>query len=612
MTTVSKGRVHLGAVERYPSSPLEEYLRSPASGEFLRAPAKLTDLLLNQPNFLGIEELIRTTYLSANLGSWSLPEGLYRLMKHDPAHGSVSALIQGLTERGFFIGEDQLLAPASPETSPDIHMIAIPTCNRPSHLRRAVASLAGHLTESGRTAEIIVADDTKDEAGRAANLAGLETIAGEFPGFRFRYADENNKRSFAARLATASGCDPNIAIAALCGQAKWGLGANRNAILADTAGEAVIMMDDDIVCSISQHPFYQGGLAIGPEMAPLDHWPFESRDQIMAMRSKHMTRANFVELHNQVLGRGLSRLAHEASGVVFDRACFHLLKALQAGTARVRISFMGVAGDCARSSNLGILTTDPPSTRQRILDSKGNLRVALSSREAFRCVSQTHIVHGPPWVGWVMGIDNTRSLPPFPPACVNEDYLFGLIVSTRLPDSFTAHLPFAVLHEPPPGREQRHHLIDTAARMLISDVFVQCVHEDSDHNHNGPDAEISRLGMQLTVTGNLATAAFRDFILDRFIHHSSQELAVYDRAAQNGLGSALKAELQPWLTSRERFLSRSADIFPSDAGGQSPSENWENARQAVLRYGQILSAWPGLMASAGELRRNGVRLSVPL
>jgi hypothetical protein len=74
-----------------------------------------------------------------------------------------------------------------------------------------------------------------------------------------------------------------------------------------------------------------------------------------------------------------------------------------------------------------------------------------------------------------------------------------------------------------------------------------------------------------------------------------------------------------WVDDVGRFLDQlesavQAPDFgvPSDlVAGRTPNETLQLAQQLVRRYGELLTAWPTVMAAAQRLRARGIRLGEP-
>src|SRR5262249_12313783 len=140
-------------------------------------------------------------------------------------------------------------------SSTRVPRVGFVTRDNPQILGRAVASLARNLRTHGRSAEVVVADESPTVAARDANLDVLRGLAGKF-GLSIRYAGLEQKRAFATALCACSGVPRERIEYALFGSSGWGAvgGANRNALLLDGVGESLVMLEDDAVCRVAVPP----------------------------------------------------------------------------------------------------------------------------------------------------------------------------------------------------------------------------------------------------------------------------------------------------------------------------------------------------------------------
>src|SRR5581483_5993449 len=80
-----------------------------------------------------------------------------------------------------------------------IDWLAIPTCNRPDHLRRAIRSYAASATAFGRPFNVFIADDSPSPEQRATSRSLLRRLRTEC-GVSITYAGKEEKLAFAQAL----------------------------------------------------------------------------------------------------------------------------------------------------------------------------------------------------------------------------------------------------------------------------------------------------------------------------------------------------------------------------------------------------------------------------
>ena len=128
--------------------------------------------------------------------------------------------------------------------------------DRQSLLERAVRTFGENLRTYGRRANLLISENSGDPDCTERCRTALGAWSAAFPGLSFRFAGEREKQLLAARLSRAGACSLEVAEFALLDPLASGfsLGANRNALLLQTAGEMLASLDDDAVCRLASSP----------------------------------------------------------------------------------------------------------------------------------------------------------------------------------------------------------------------------------------------------------------------------------------------------------------------------------------------------------------------
>ncbi|MEX2363066.1 MAG: hypothetical protein WD597_05560, partial [Balneolaceae bacterium] len=95
--------------------------------------------------------------------------------------------LQEWAEEGLLVSESELLEEiktlsqqrngmGEPEAK-EITMMGIPTCGRPETLRRCLDSFINNFNRHGRTPDILILDDSRDEADREKNQTVLRELS---------------------------------------------------------------------------------------------------------------------------------------------------------------------------------------------------------------------------------------------------------------------------------------------------------------------------------------------------------------------------------------------------------------------------------------------------
>jgi hypothetical protein len=347
-----------------------------------------------------------------------------------------------------------------------ISAVAVLTAERPAQMLRCVDSLARNVNESGRTAEIVVMNDSRT-LDYAEYLGCLRSYARQY-GVEIRYATRQHRAQFCETLAK-SGVPVDVCRHALLGlpEAPWSIGATRNSILLDTSGRPIMMLDDDMLCRFSSHPRHATGCRFAGHADPTDTWT--SRDGAAALPDSISGQVDLLAEHESLLGKCLSEVYGRdgcpAPAHVDDDVCDHMLAALHSGSGRVVLTMAGVVGDPGTYSNIHLLTSRG-ETRTRLLQSEELYRSVLSSREALRVAQRATVTHDAGCMAGNLGLENTILLPPFIPNFRGEDSVFGALLMRCLTDGYYGHIPIALWHA-----NTREHTHGLALASLSNDLL---------------------------------------------------------------------------------------------------------------------------------------------
>ncbi len=495
--------------------------------------------------------------------------------------------------------------------------IAIATRDRPEVLARAVESYAAHLRDHGRDAEIIVSDDSVAPATREATRATLTALATRY-GVRVAYAGAEEKASFLRALLAESGADPADVEFALANpeQLGWTEGANRNALLLDTVGEALLCVDDDTICAASPLPERgaAGALDLSSTNDPTSFWFFPDHDAAVA--AADFTDDDFLAAHETLLGRDVGRLVAGSQTLGLDAMQASFLHRLEQAGGRVAFTMAGSVGDSGMGMRSAYFFVDAAS-RERLLVSDRGYRAALASRQVMRGVTRPTITNQTFCMGLNLGLDNRALLPPFVPVQNNADGAFGHAVRACVPDAFAGYVPRAILHR------------TVTTRVFDLDDLVTCTGTPSTCDlmplvlstwqaPPGPTSTRARmrsLGDFLCAFGALSETELRRTLAAlwwRLSAHTIARLGEVERAG--GERSAQWADdARRYAEARTRGMLDGRSIGPRDlAEERGPDDALPCFGRIVTRYGALLRAWPDLVDAAKALRRRGVRVAEAL
>jgi hypothetical protein len=517
---------------------------------------------------------------------------------------AVAATLQSLAMTGLLRSCADLLATADVSAAPSearpITTVAIITADRPTVVARGLESFARHLDTHGQRARLLVVDGSRDQAARAAN----QRLTADLARRSRRTADYVGPMEAAAlreRLAAAAGAPRETLDFALTPGA---IGANRNLVLLLTAGEHVLMADDDIVCEPWVRNGRASGVALWGHTEPQDSEFFPARDDLRHAAG-WVPDVDLIGAHAARLAQPLPfALASAGQDADLGEACGHLIGALVERRApAVRLTFTGIAGDSGTYCPYTRLFASGP-TQGRLAANRETFERALRSREVLRGVPQTTLTHDPRCMAGCMGLAGTGLVPPFMPMGRNEDGVFGAMLTALDPLALFAHLPVGVVHDSgrPPAYEDRS--MRSASESRVSDLLILLTRTavqgalDPD-----PAARLARLAGALADLAALEPAPFAQYATRALLDARAQQLARIEMMVSrpSEYPPYWRAALEEYRRAITRSLARPDFFLPiefQDAGGVDAG--FERLRRFVGHCAALLQAWPALVGAAGR------------
>lgn len=545
--------------------------------------------------------------------------GLARtFLKHTPQFEEFRTQLCQLAESGLLIAESEVLGVCrarDPGQRPisKIPIIGIPTRDRPQVLARALESYSQNCRKYGRVCTFLVADLSAPRAERV-NRKILSSIANS--GLRTFHIAREERNLLAAKLIEAGGFPPEIINFCLFNEGRTGVdpgisaclsthGACRNTLLLCSAGDPLVSVDDDTICSIGAPPQVLSGVVLSSEPWPVEFW-FEGYSGDAKFASAPIW-DDFVGLHERLLGKSFPGCANaEVGSANLDDASPGIIAKLLAGKTRVLVTSLGVRGDCGFGSPSPYLWLRGAS-RQRLTDSEGNYRTAIKDRRLIMTARRPTVSDSSFCMAINLGIDNRELIPPFPPVQRNEDGVFRLVLGICFDEVCSGHIPWTIQHEPVP-----HRFFDdiwkSAGQFRSCDLMVPLIQSFRQGSALGSDApaRLRRLGSYLAEIGSLNAHEFDEFLraqlfrtatsllteMEKSLREAGRKPTYWERDMTQYMGSLRKALLDPDIT------------VPSDLPGSALARRELLARLIYL-YGKLLQIWPDIIAVAKQLRLSG-------
>jgi hypothetical protein len=525
------------------------------------------------------------------------------LLKDQPIN-DITGIVRDLIDKGLIVSEEQFykLIPHGADPCATITALVIPTANRLDSVLAALNSILDNMDRHAwKHPRIVILDDSDDEASRVKLLHELSRIAAQ--GNRtIMYAGKIEKKAFAQRLKRV-GIHPDVIAFAVFGNPDNGpglIGANRNCSLIETLGECFVTSDDDIVWRAARHPVFSESLRVTGDGFAQDVWVAEDRRD--ALHKANWMPVNILGEHEQLLGISLGNLLssnNQDAGFVSDQNANGVLISAVRGEGIVTLTMPGIVGDCGRVSPRWMLLSNG-RTGENTLQSKTAFDLALRSREIIAVASGQVITQGRFCMGYNLGLDNRLLLPPFVPISRGEDGVFGTTLSTLYPNSFTGHLPFAVLHD---SRGYRSYPQRTSFRIV---EFVNSLLRT--YRMPRPamrDAALKGFGSYLLELANTETRHFCASISELVQTFRISEL--HDRFESKGNSGELppyaRDEMIKWHIEESLALTTEHSWIPSELSARFPViEAIQRTQKLVKNIGRLFYEWPDICDAAQELK----------
>jgi len=488
-----------------------------------------------------------------------------------------------------------------------ISWLGMPTRNRLDSLCANLESYVDNVLEHGREISFVVVDDSQARDTRALCRQRLRELKRR-RGIALHYAGAEEKRRFAALLRTA-GFDRSDIAFCLFGEEGCGstIGANRNALLLQTAGEALFAPDDDTACHLGIPSGAEPGLALSSARDPNESWLLSEHPDPSGPRR---VQEDVLGLHELLLGRDLPGCLAALPGQQLSLGtCLPpFIQELVNGREEVLFTTMGTEG-IGIDDPLYYLRKRGPG-RARLFESESTYQQLLRTRRVVESARQLTLTEAELWNGCVVAYDNRELLPPFFPVLRGEDGIFGLSALLCVPSLCTGHIPRTVLHAAGESRSFTKGTPAQAGAFLPAQTLIRlCLNAYKPGVEERTRVERMRgLGRHLMGLGALAPPEFERWLDPLFLEHRSRELFSLEYAlAEHGRAPAFwvrdceraKKALRQSLQDRTRLIPH--DLRP----GRSLEEARALLQRLLLRFGRLLQVWPDMVTAAREARARG-------
>lgn len=474
-----------------------------------------------------------------------------------------------------------------------ITTVGIATADRPEALRRCLRTCSDHGKTYGRQPRVLVVDGSCRQDNRDANRAAVSEMS--------RVGDSN-----IAYVGPAEACAIRRSVAQYVessavlehGLTSGATGSNRNLLMLLTAGEHILLLDDDVVCTgWGPATERRGILVAGHEDLRVCGF-FSTRAEALA-EARTRRPVDVFRAHEEVLGQLLTTLCDAAQADTdLQFTCGHVVTALERKQPlTVRVTSSGLAGDAGVFCPYGMLFGGSLSRLR--LPSQAAFDVALASREVHRVAERLTITHDAHCMAYCMGFTNSVPSPPFMSLGRNSDGVFGAMLAFTDPCALFAHLPHGVIHDSSRPSTYPHDDIPSASCTRLSDVMMSAVRQCGQPAMSKvPLRRMAFLAATLNELGQLDTAEFAHWFRHLSLDHMSRMFARADELAQDS-PDYWRVTLDRY---RQRFLERIGRpefFLPAEFHATASLDEGFRKVQAFLRdYASFLRQWPTVWRAA--------------
>jgi hypothetical protein len=486
--------------------------------------------------------------------------------------------------------------------SDPLDTVVILTADRPSSVKRCVASIRENTSSHGRAPKVLLIDGSHLEQSRATNS---QMVADSADQGRMSYWGQERVSALKQVLVQKGVPVPVVT----SGLNTAGIGGNRNVALLATAGSRFLTIDDDVVAVPWRLQGSTGNVRLVGHSEPREWRFFLSRDE--AVQTGCRCSIDLLALHESVLGIEVSAILGSAASADYSDACPHVLSKIQRGDSwRSRVTVSGLAGDTGRYCPHQLMFLSG-SVGQRLRTDADMFRTALESREVQRISSEFVFSHEPTTPTYCTGVDNVSVTPPFIPHGRGEDMAFGVTLALIDPTAAFAHLPYGIIHD---SDRQPSHVSEhfkSANEVRVAEIVMVITKACAPRcQEEAPSDRLRGLAKCVADFAALPDTTFAASIRNLILVNRSQTLELAD------VTSSGEHQLwRPALNEYKRMLIHnmaSNDFFvPSDCepGG---NKGMAALKTFLCNYAELLRWWPTMWEicsdtgaqPVGQLRRH--------
>lgn len=525
---------------------------------------------------------------------------------------TLNALLERLRGAGLLLSRADLheIGEESGGAGP-LKTVTVISKDRPELADRCVRSYAANALSAGRAPEVVLLDDSTDEAISREYRRRLAKLRADLD-VAVRYAGRERKRLFLRELSSTAGVSAETLETAMlgCPGVAHTRGANTNCALLDAAGSRFLCVDDDSLCLPARPPGTETGLRVSSAGDLVRARLYEDERQLRGDFCG--VEADFIGAHEALLGRTVLGCIGETDGELTLELDHRGEGRIAANRARVVVSMSSFHGDVGSEfmNNFLLLAMEPQAS---FLDGRDRYQAAMGGRWAWKGTTRTLISDRCGLQGVAMGLCAEPGVPPLMPFFRCADNVLGAMIGLLPEEPQIGYTPLSVEHAPDPPRPRQPALAWKGGSVFrFSDLVLA-----TPAAWRAPVAATTRedairtLGRHFVEVSSLSRADASDLLFPYLLAAVRAEVAVVEDLAR-----LRGKEPDFWWADVDRFIQARIDLIQTgrlrfaDVPG-SPEESLSKALDLLRRYGEVLLSWPDIIGAARRLREV-TRLSEPI
>jgi len=396
----------------------------------------------------------------------------YDVPLNNQSFNYVLSTVESMKEENILVSEEELISkiPVAKEKTADrkINYVCVSTANRPEQLKIFLEECRKIQSEDN-SLSIIVSDGSLDINKSKGNKEVMLEMKKHFSEL---YYIDNNKRKDVSKILSEKISVPveDVSYGLLESSDYYSGGTAKNFIILATAGNNILMVDDDVVLSDVRVFGDSDKESVGyVSEFSLHQKKYESLDEIGGNKSTK----SIMELSESVIGKGLNEVILNKEIKILDTSD-RLLKSSNNNKGAIKMSTLGHFGHSAMWSQDAFLRLNykEESHPSHFSDEE---YLKNKNYDFISNVAKTDLIYdGNSFVSLNFALDNTSISPFFEPVGRSEDSIFVSLLNGIHKDYYQYIFKESVQHKRP---ETWDILYDVKSRLSPDNIICILIYE---------------------------------------------------------------------------------------------------------------------------------------